>query len=147
MSVFKWVCIWHLKNDASQWTRDLWSKGVTIILEFRKKDFLPELCNDFWHLTNIFFLFFGSPLLYIVGKLPRTGSGALAICLSDRRQVTCDRWQGICFILIFLPIIVGFVMVLVLQIVHVKRCSVSCMQDFIYDFLSPVNWCLLKLYA
>ena len=29
-----YVCMSHPGNDASQWTRDLWSKGVSLILAY-----------------------------------------------------------------------------------------------------------------
>ena len=41
-----------LEKDDSRWTRDLWSKGVTLILGFRKEEFLLELCDDSLRFSN-----------------------------------------------------------------------------------------------
>ena len=47
MCVYIGVCPSHLINDASRWTRDLWTKGVLLILGFRKTELFLKLCNDF----------------------------------------------------------------------------------------------------
>ena len=47
LSVSMYVCLSHLGNDACQWTRDLWSKGIMLLLGFRNTDFFSELFDDF----------------------------------------------------------------------------------------------------
>ena len=50
------VCFSHLGNKASRWTRDLWLKGVPLILGFKKSFFcLPKLLNNFALSKNLVF--------------------------------------------------------------------------------------------
>ena len=82
------LCKSHLGNDASRLTRDLLSKGVSLILEFRKAGFFFKALRWFSVKKNVFWVSLRTTLRCIVGELPRGGSVAVAVCGSDWWQST-----------------------------------------------------------
>ena len=104
MSVCVCECVSHPGNDASQWSRDLWSKGVSLILaylHFKKKSFSY---NNFFAFVLKLFRVFGASLLCTsllwTSLLWIMGEGLwlwlLAIVTGDRLQVTRNTWHMTC---------------------------------------------------
>ena len=86
------VCLSHLGNNTFRRTSDLCSKGVSLILGFRKTGFFPELCNDFFLHKKKVFWSLQTTLLCIVGELAGRGSVAVAVGVG----VTCHVSHVLC---------------------------------------------------
>ena len=72
----------------------IWSKGVSLILVFRKMDFFEALQWFLVLFLNLGFWSLQTTLLCIVGELAGQGGPvAVAVCVSDRWQVTWDPWH------------------------------------------------------
>ena len=80
------------KSD-SLWTGDYWAKSLLLILANLKTDFFPNCFGDFFLLyLDCFPDFWSLPtsLLCMVGGLAEGGSVAMAVGVSEKRQVTDD---------------------------------------------------------
>ena len=89
------ICLCYRGKLTSRWTRDLWLKGVSLILAYLHRILVffvrfNEFYSGFWVLQT--------SLLYIRGELAGGGSVAVAFGVSDMCgwQVTNDTWHMTC---------------------------------------------------
>ena len=94
MCVCVYVCLSHLRNDASQWTRDFCLKGVLQKFGFWKTGFFKALFSVFQPKNILGSL--RTSLLCIVWELPRGKSVAVAVC----NKIQCFLY-GVFFFLIY----------------------------------------------